>query len=101
MTERGLFNFRHVADRVGIALESNEVSWALGHVIRTTAARLGHEPERLLTEKTDPNPSVRAEHCIAHYPVRIFPEVCDAVRSWWGDRSRQADLFDSAEENPR
>ena len=65
------------------------MNWAVGHILREFAAKRGVEPERILTEKTDPDPTVAAPHCIAHYPMELFDGACDTVREYWGDRSRQ------------
>jgi hypothetical protein len=91
---RSYFNFRHVTRAEGLPLDDNDVNWAIGHLLQRMAARHGIEPMRWLTEKTNPDPSVAAPHCIAHYPLTLFPEARRLVRDWWGDRSRQRDLFD-------
>ena len=87
------FNFRHVAHRVGIP-SSTPVNWALGHILSAFAAGRNVEPHLILTEKTNPFPSVEAPHCIAHYPVDMFDDACAVARNWWGDRNRQQDMFD-------
>ncbi len=86
------FNFRHVAHRCGIP-SSNRNNWELGQVLRAFFAGRGIEPDRILTEKTDANPSVDAPHCIAHYPAADFDAACAAVVDGWGERAKQQDLF--------
>jgi hypothetical protein len=87
----GFFNFRQVCHAVGIP-PSNENHWSVGQQLVSVAAKRGIEPLRILTEKTDPNPSVAAPHAIAHYPLGLFPLACDHVRDWWGNRERQLSL---------
>jgi hypothetical protein len=48
--------------RVGVP-STNENNWAVGHILRDIAAEHGIEPDRLLTEKTNPDPTVSAPHC--------------------------------------
>lgn len=84
----GMFNFRHVCDICGVP-PSNENHWAVGHILRQVAAEHGVEPQRILTAKTDPSPTVAAPHCIAHYPVEIFAAVCNRVSAEWRDRAKQ------------
>lgn len=86
------FNFRDVTNRIGISCDS-QCNWAIGRMLRELACKHGIEPEYILTEKTNPNPSVDAPHCIAHYPISMFDEACEVVLRWWGDRSRQLDIF--------
>lgn len=86
------FTFRHVVHALGIP-ESNETHWAVGQMLRDLGARHGIEPQRLLTEKTNPTPSVDAPHCIAHYPMRLYGIAIAEINAWWGDRTRQLDLF--------
>jgi len=86
------FNFRSVADVVGIPA-TNANHWALGKMLVELAQRHGVEPERILTAKTDPNPSVDEPHCIAHYPMTLFEEACKEARSAWENKSRQLTLF--------
>jgi hypothetical protein len=78
--------------RVGVP-STNENNWAVGHILRDIAAEHGIEPDRLLTEKTNPDPTVSAPHCIAHYPMAIFDACCERVASIWQDKSRQYPLF--------
>lgn len=86
------FTFRHVVHALGLPT-TNEVHWAIGQQIKQIAARKGVEPERLLTQKTNPHPTVDAPHCIAHYPMRLFPTVCDELRRAWQHHGHQQDLF--------
>jgi hypothetical protein len=88
------FNFRHVLRAEGLPLGDNATNWSIGLLLQRWAATQGVEPERVLTEKTDPDPSVAAPHCIAHYPMALFDDARAMVRDWWGDRARQRDLFD-------
>lgn len=90
-----LFNFRDVMMQTGVPM-SNENNWAVGHLLQQMAAKHGLEPNRILAEKTDPNPSVAAPHVIAHYRMDLWHEACDTVTGWWGDRERQLNLFDAA-----
>lgn len=94
MAKPRMFNFRHVIMRVGIP-SCNQNNWPIGRAIQDyMATHHGVEPERLLTEKTNPNPSVTAPHCIAHYRIEHFDEVCGFIRDLWRGRSAQMDLFD-------
>jgi hypothetical protein len=89
-----MFNFRHVIMRVGIP-SCNRNNWDIGKALqRHMANKHGVEPARLLTEKTNPNPSVTAPHCIAHYDIKYFDEACAIVRDIWKGRESQGDLFD-------
>lgn len=86
------FNFRHVAKVCGVE-PSNENHWAIGKILRGVAAKKGIEPSRLLAEKTNPEPTVAAPHCIAHYPVELFEDCVEAVRLHFEGRTLQNDLF--------
>ncbi len=90
---KGLFNFRHVMMRLGIP-STNDNNWGLGQRISRIAAKHGVQTYRILTEKTDPNPSVDAPHCICHYEMSIFDLVCEEVRGDYVDQARQLSLFD-------
>ena len=90
------FTFRDVVRALGIP-PSNETHWSVGQMLRDLAARQGIEPERLLTEKTDPTPTVDAPHCIAHYPMRLYASAIAEINAWWGDRTRQLDMFPPAQ----
>lgn len=92
MNER-LFNFRHVAHVLGIPLVT-ETDWGLGHMLAAFARSRGIEPQRILTEKTNPNPSVSAPHIIAHYPMGIFLDAVEHVRSQVKEQGRQLTMFD-------
>ena len=87
-----LFNFRHVLMVVGVP-STNENNWAIGQVLRKIAGDHGIEPKRVLTEKTNPDPSVDAPHCIAHYPMSMFSESCALVAEMWDDKTRQMTLW--------
>ena len=88
------FNFRQVMHRVGIP-SCNSNNWEIGHKLAAYMASVhGIEPNRILTEKTDPNPSVNAPHCICHYPSEHFEEACGFIRAHWRGREQQQDLFD-------
>jgi hypothetical protein len=86
------FNFRHVIMKVGVP-STNENNWAVGQALRQIAADAGIEPARILTEKTDPDPTVSAPHCIAHYPISMFDEACRRVDEMYRDKSRQLTMF--------
>lgn len=86
------FTFRHVVAALGLD-ECNETHWAVGQMLRKWADRQGIEPERILTEKTDPNPSVAAPHCIAHYPMPLFRAALEEIGGNFAERGRQGDLF--------
>lgn len=68
--------------RVGIPM-SNKTNWKVGQSLTGLAAKKGIEPDRILTEKTDPNPTVNAKHCIAHYPMEMFDEAVEHVTKMW------------------
>ena len=85
------FNFRHVAQRVGIPL-TNENGWAIGHVLSRMATERGVSVDRRLSEKTDPDPTVSAPHCICHYPMEMYADACDRVVALWEDKTRQLSL---------
>ncbi len=89
---KGLFNFRDVAHKCGIPSTNNN-NWELGQLLVREAAKRGIEPDRLLTEKTDKNPTVNAPHCIAHYPVAWFDEACAIAATHWAHRQRQGTLL--------
>ena len=82
------FNFRHVAERLGIP-STNKNNWKLGQMVCRIAADMGVEPDRILTEKTNPSPSDAAPHCIGHYPLAIFDAVCEQVESAFEDEESQ------------
>lgn len=86
------FNFRDVLQITGIPM-CNETNWAVGQMLVRLAADHGMEPSRILTEKTDPDPSVAAPHVIAHYDPVLFREACETVLRWWGDKNRQLSLL--------
>ena len=79
-----LFNFRHIMDRLGIPY-TNQNSWLVGQCLQRLAKEQGIEPERLLTKKTNPNPSVAAPHCIAHYPISLFPSALSHIAKVWAN----------------
>lgn len=91
---RMLFNFRDVLHQCGLPLTDNKTNWAVGQMLSKIADDMNVEPARVLTEKTDPSPSVAAPHCISHYPMKMFATACKRVLDWHGDRSRQLPLFD-------
>jgi hypothetical protein len=66
-----VFNFRHLLNELGIPL-SNKGDWQAGQVLRKLAADHGIQPLRLMTDKTDPDPTVAAQHVIAHYPMEFY-----------------------------
>ncbi len=76
------FNFRHVMERLGIP-SNNSTNWMVGQVLQRFFKDRGIEPSRLLTEKTDPNPSVRAPHCIAHYPMDMLDDALEHISAVW------------------
>ena len=86
------FNFRDVGHRCGIP-STNKNNWEIGQILVAYFARMGIGPERLLTDKTDPNPSVQAPHCIAHYPGIHFDGACAEVTDHWRERAKQGNLF--------
>ena len=86
------FNFRDVGHRCGIP-STNKNNWELGQILVAFFANKGLEPERLLSDKTDPNPTVQAPHCIAHYPGKYFDEACTEVVDHWRERAKQGNLF--------
>ena len=88
-----LFNFRDVSNRLGIP-PTNKNNWAIGHVLSSAAQKRGVPVYRPLTEKTDPNPTVTAKHCIAAYPTTFFDEALTLVGDWWGEVKDQGDLFE-------
>jgi hypothetical protein len=88
-----LFNFRDVSQRLGIP-PSNKNNWAIGHILSSAAQKRGVPVHRPLTEKTDPNPTVSARHCIAAYPMTFFDEALKIVGEWWGEERSQGDLFE-------
>lgn len=72
------FTFRDVINRTGMVSE-NQSNWNLGRWMQRWFVKKGIEPDRRLTKKTDPCPSVDAPHCIAHYPMEYFDAICDEV----------------------
>jgi hypothetical protein len=65
----------------------------VGQLLSKEADKRGVEPVYVLSEKTDPNPTVKAPHCICHYPISFYPAALEAVRARYGDRARQLGLF--------
>lgn len=95
------FNFRDVLRYLGVHGDKR-LHWAVGQTLRDLAREKGIEPTRVLTDKTDPTPSVDAPHCIAHYPVTMFPDACERVGKMIGDEARQLSMFEvSAKEGKR
>ena len=91
------FTFRDVIQRTGLQSE-NHANWGLGQWLQKYFADKGIEPQRILTKKTDPNPRVPAPHCIAHYPMEYFDEVCDELNLDIEEQKRQFTFdFDSDE----
>lgn len=88
---RDLFNFRDVLNALGVPL-TNETNWKAGHLLRSFAAERGVEPARILTEKTDPEASVAAPHCIAHYPMQLYPAAIAHLRESFEAEARQGKL---------
>lgn len=86
-----LFSFRDLMHHVGIPL-CNENNWAVGQWLVSFAAKRGVEPQRILAEKTNPNPTVAAPHCIAHYPMHLFDEARDSLAAHWNGKAAQLSL---------
>jgi len=86
--QRGVFTFRDLMHSAGV-LSSNENNWAVGQWLVSFAAKRGVQPLRLLAKKTNPNPSVSAPHCIAHYPMHLFDEAERELKTLWNDKERQ------------
>jgi len=82
------FNFRHLMDRAGIPM-TNENNWRVGQMLQAFAKRQGIDPERRLSPKTNPNPSVAAPHCIAHYPIHLLEPAMDYISDVFTDDGRQ------------
>jgi hypothetical protein len=82
------FTFRDLMHNVGVPL-CNENNWAVGQWLQAYAAKRGIEPLRLLTRKTNPNPTVDAPHCIAHYPMSLFDDAASELATTWNDKTRQ------------
>jgi hypothetical protein len=89
---KGYFNFRHVLLFLGIA-STNETNWEVGQILHRVSVKLGFEKLRILTEKTNPDPTVSAPHCICHYPMAMWPAAIEAVRDAFENRARQQSLF--------
>jgi len=87
-----IFNFRDVLNEIGVPL-TNETNWAAGNMLRKLAADYGIEPMRILADKTDPNPTVAAQHCIAHYPMSFYPVAVEHLRDYFEGEKRQGKLF--------
>ena len=85
------FNFRHVMEAIGMPSKTH-YNWAIGKAIRKFTAELGYEPRRDLTPKTDPNPTVKAAHVIASYPMEIFPVVVAHCREIWESNPDNPDI---------
>ena len=90
MSERGFFNFRHAMDRAGIPM-TTRTNWAMGRALQMWAKDQGIEPLRLLTEKTSASPSVKAPHCIAHYPISLLPAAVAHMRDIWKGAAENED----------
>lgn len=87
------FNFRDVLRYLGVEGDKR-LHWAVGQALRDLAHEMAIEPTRLLSIKTNPNPSVPAPHCIAHYPVRMFAAACERIGEMVGDEARQLSMFE-------
>ena len=85
------FNFRDVMDAIGMPLKTH-YNWEMGQVIRKFTAELGYEPRRELAPKTDPNPTVKAPHVIASYPMEIFPVVVAYCQEIWKSNPDNPDI---------
>jgi hypothetical protein len=85
------FNFRTINDRLGIPI-TNHNSWTIGRALQRFAASRGIEPDRILTKKTDPNPSVKAPHCIAHYPIEILDDAIAHIDEIWKNNDDSTQL---------
>jgi len=96
------FNFRHIMKAAGIP-KSKVNNWSTGHALRNIAQQLGHDPTHILTKKTNPNPSVKAPHIIAHYPMEIFSQALEHVAQIWANSpsndATQMQLFDERLDN--
>ncbi len=85
---KGYFNFRHVAHKVGVP-STNANNWAMGQMLAKLAIKEQVSVKRILVEKTDPDPTVDAPHCIAHYPMQMYDEACAQVAEVWKGREGQ------------
>ena len=90
----GQFNFRDVLSQLGIDDSDKTVNWAVGHILRKEAGKHQVAVDHVLTKKTNSSPTVVAPHCIAAYPAAFLPVALSVIEKWWGDRSRQLDLFE-------
>lgn len=81
---RETFTFRDVMLELHIPM-NNENNWAMGHSLQRFAKSNEVEPQRLLTQKTDPNPKVKAPHVIAHYPMRFWEDTILYMGDYWND----------------
>ena len=84
-----LFNFRDVLKAEGIDCTDTAMNWDVGRLLQRELRKRGVEPMRVLTEKTNPNPSVSAPHCIAHYPMEYFLIARKLVRVRYEYEKRQ------------
>lgn len=85
------FNFRQILSDLNLEPETH-LNWSVGRILVGIARKRGIEPMRLLTEKTSRDPSVRAPHCIAHYPSTMYREALQAVRDLEARQSAQYTL---------
>lgn len=92
MTIGRWFNFKDVMGTLGIPLTKKN-NWAIGGYIRGYAAGKGITPRMVLTEKTNVMSICGAKHCIAHYPPKMWDEVCEYIMEIWDDKTRQLSLF--------
>ncbi len=93
---RQFFTFRDLMRELGIPM-SNEANWQAGQVLRALARNRGIEPLRIMADKTDPNPSVAAQHVIAHYPISFFREAKEYFLLRFEEDRKQLPMFPDAE----
>lgn len=87
------FNFRDAMRAAGVPITNKRDNWAVGQMLRAAAGKHRIPVSYPLTQKTDPDATVGARHCIAAYPMAFWGEAVDLVRGWAGERVNQPSLL--------
>ena len=73
------------------------LNWAAGQMIAARWRRqYGSEPEKQMRDKTNPNPSVGAQHMKCVYPDFFEDTMREIIRDLDPDTAPQMDMFDGA-----
>lgn len=87
------FNFKDILNDLGIPLGDKKRNQVAGRILSKWAQENHIQRVHVLEDKTDPNSSVAAPHCICSYPYQYFDEAKDYVGTRIKTDERQLQLL--------